>query len=220
MAEAIEAIEPEPVPVRRHRHDWGYILIELGIVTAGLFVALMLNGVVEWAHHKQMVRDAHQNIQRELRENRRTIREDLDNFQSSLSVVQANIATLQAMRTGHFTHGSLTNAIAYAALSDAAWHTARDTGALSYMPYDEAQHYSSLYDTIDLVNGRARALLDTQFNAAAPAEMGYDMDDLPPEEVRAMLRGNAEAKIGLITAMQMLNQLDRELAKESRAGSR
>jgi hypothetical protein len=123
------------------------------------------------------------------------------------------------MRTGHFSKGSLTNSIAYAALDDAAWHTARDTEALSYMPYAEAQRYSGLYGAIDFVNSRARALMDTQFNAAAPAEMGYDVSNLPPQEINAMLRGNAEAKIGLITVMQMLTQLDAELAKESGAKS-
>jgi hypothetical protein len=30
-------------------------------------------------------------------------------------------------------------------LSDTAWKTAQDTGALGYMPYDEAEYYADLY---------------------------------------------------------------------------
>jgi len=215
MPEAVEPNDPGPAPVRRHRHDWRYILVELGIVTAGLFIALMLNGIVEWAHHKQTVRDARRNIRREIGENRKTVRKDLGEVRSTLARVQTNIATLQRMRAGRFSHGSLNSAIAYAGLDDAAWQTARNTDAVAYMPYDEAQRYSDLYGTVDYVNGRALALIDTQFNAMAPAEMGY-VGQLPEEEITTMLRGNAQTKINLLTLMQMLTQLDAQLAKAER----
>ena len=205
-----------------HHHSiggWRYILVELGIVTAGLFIALMLNSVVEWAHHKQLVRDARRNIQLEIAHNRQTVRKDMTYLRSSFAGVNANIATLQQMRTGKLVHASLENRLDFDQLDDAAWQTARNTGALSYMPYDEAQRYSGLYSTIAYVNSRAQAVADSQFGAMAPAEMGYDVRQMPPSELTAMLRGNAQAKIGIITLTQMLGEVDSELAKDSRSAS-
>ena len=114
-------------------------------------------------------------------------------------------------------HGTLSTEIIYSGLDDAAWQTTRNTDALSYMPFDEAQRYSDLYGTIDYVNGRALTLVDTNFNSMAPAEMGYPTGQLPQQEITSMLRGSAQTKINLITLMQMLQQLDGQLAKEKGA---
>lgn len=217
-----EAAPPQQAAVteRARHHPIGgsrYVLVEIGIVTAGLFIALMLNSVVEWMHHKQLVYDARHNIQLEIAQNRQKVRKDLAYLRSSLAGVNANIATLQQMRAGKLAHASLENRLDFDPLDDAAWQTARNTDALSYMPYDEAQRYSGLYSTIAYVNGRAQAVADSQFGAMTPAEMGYDVRQLPPAELTAMLRGNAQAKIGIITLLQMLGEVDADFAKESRS---
>jgi hypothetical protein len=185
----------------------------LAIVTAGLFIALSLNSIVEWSHHRQMVHDARHNLRQEVERNRQKVRENLGYVRKSLTSVDANIASLQLMLAGRFRHGTLSNGIDFDGFDVAAWQTARDTGALSYMPYDDVQRYSGLYSTIDDVNARALALIDSNFSSMAPAEMGYDVPHLPPDEIKSMLRGNAEAKIKLETLAQLLTELDRELAK-------
>lgn len=197
-----------------HAFGWRYILVELAIVTAGLFIALMLNGVVEWVHHKQLVHDARRNMRQEIGQNRRIIRDDLVDLKATLARVDSNITVLHQMLRNPATHATLSTKIIYSGLGDAAWQTARNTDALSYMPFDEAQGYSDLYGTIDYVNGRALALVDTNFNSMAPAEMGYPTGQLPSEEITSMLRGSARTKINLITLMQMLQQLDAQLARE------
>jgi hypothetical protein len=210
----------QPSQDARHRHSGGnsrYILVELGIVTAGLFIALMLNSVVEWEHHRQLVHDARRNMQQEIRQNRHTIRNDLVELRLTLGRVESNIALLHRMLADRSTHGTLSTEIIYNGLDDAAWQTARNTDALSYMPFDEAQRYSDLYGTIDYVNDRALKLVDTNFSAMAPAEMGYPLSQLPSEEITSMLRGSAQTKIKLITQMQMLQQLDADLARETAA---
>ena len=200
-----------------HAFGWRYIMVELAIVTAGLFIALMLNSVVEWVHHKQLVRDARRNMQHEIGQNRQIIRKDLVDLKATLGRVEANIAQLHRMLRDPSAHGTLSTEIIYNGLDDAAWQTTRNTDALSYMPFDEAQRYSDLYGTIDYVNGRALTLVDTNFNSMAPAEMGYPTGQLPQQEITSMLRGSAQTKINLITLMQMLQQLDGQLAKEKGA---
>ncbi len=44
-------------------------------------------------------------------------------------------------------HSSLTVNYSSISLSDTAWRTAQSTGALAYMPYEEAEQYSSIYQT-------------------------------------------------------------------------
>jgi hypothetical protein len=203
-------------PPRAANHqsvDWKYVIVELGIVTAELFIALTLNSVVEWTHHRRTVQDARRNITRELERNRQRTGEDLDHIQSSLSNVNANISTLHRILAGPVAHVSLSNGIDFDTFDDTAWRTARDTGALSYMPYDEVQRYSDVYSSIEYVNQRALDVVDSQFDAMAPAEMGYDVAQIPPDEIKTMLRGNAQAKIKLETLAQMLHQLDRQLTR-------
>jgi hypothetical protein len=218
IATPVEKLSAAETP--RHHPIGGsrYVLVEIGIVTAGLFIALMLNSVVEWAHHKQLVRDARHNIQLEIAQNRHKIRIDMTLLRASLAGVNANIATLQQIRAGKSVHASLENRIDFDPLDDAAWQTARNTDALSYMPYDDAQRYSGLYSIITYVNNLALGeLADDQLNAEAPALMGYDVFRLPPEQLTDMLRSNAKAKIRVTLLIQVLQQVDAELAKDSGA---
>jgi hypothetical protein len=111
-------------------------------------------------------------------------------------------------------HGSLENTVEFDSFDDAAWRTARDTGALSYMPYAEVERYSELYMLESLVNERATAASQQSFHALAPVYMGYDVDALPPEEYTEMLRGNAVARIDLETLQQFVRQFDQLAEKE------
>jgi hypothetical protein len=218
-AERQEEPQMDVSPPHHPVHNWRDALVHLAIVTAGLFIALMLESVVEWIHHKTLVREARQNIAVEIRHNRKAVKKDLAFLAANLSRVDANIRTLRQLHKGREFHGSLINKMDYDELDVAAWRTARDTGALGYMPYNEVQLYSGLYTTIDYVNSRALAIGDAEFKALAPAKMGYDIGNLPDEERTAMLRANAESEIELITLQQMLQEVDHDLGQAAAARS-
>jgi hypothetical protein len=196
-------VSPPDHPV----HTWRDALVHLSIVTVGLFIALMLESAVEWLHHRQIVAEARANIAQEIADNRAIAQKDLGSFQANLARVKNNVATLQSMRVRRHIHGSLINTMDFETLNSSAWQTARETGALSYMPYREVQWYADLYDAIDFVNRHAESVATDEFQALAPAEMGYSMQSLPADEQEAMLRGNAQAEIGLTTLQQTLQQL-------------
>ncbi len=44
-------------------------LVHLGIVTIGILIALSLEGLVEWQHHRHLVAEARENIAEEIRDN-------------------------------------------------------------------------------------------------------------------------------------------------------
>jgi hypothetical protein len=192
-------------------HSWRDFFVHLSIMTVGLFIALMLEALVEHVHHRHVVREARENIRRELQDNHDAAQKDLGYFAANLDRVKKNIATLQSMRTKPQSHMALTNTMSFDSFSQSAWRTARDTGALTYMPYDEVQRYSDIYETVDMVNRRAETIAETEFTALAPAMMGYDMDAIPPGEIVNMLRGNAQTQIDLMTEQQFVQQLDADM---------
>jgi hypothetical protein len=190
-------------------HTWKDVAIHLSIMTVGLFIALMLESLVEYAHHRHIVAEARANIRQELEANHEAAQQDLVFLQQSGDTVQQNVQTIHALSTHpkHF-KGSLINKMSFSSFGDAAWRTARDTGALSYMPYEEVQRYSDLYGLEEMVNQKAVSTAEESFHALAPVYMGYDVDNLPDEEYMAMLRDNAVTRIDLVTLKQYVQQFD------------
>ncbi|MGA8937730.1 MAG: hypothetical protein WB439_01070 [Acidobacteriaceae bacterium] len=195
-------------------HSWRDIALHLGIITIGLFIALSLEGLVQYLHDRNLVHEARANIRQELQIDDVATQKDINRIQQGIDVLKANIATIHKLQTNPSAQGSLINSMAFDNLDDAAWRTARDTGALSFMPYSEVQRYSDLYMLEDLVNQKAIAAGERNFQANAPTLMGYDFDKLPPQEFVQMLRDNAATEIDLITLKQYLVQLDKQLQDE------
>ena len=196
-------------------HSWRDIALHLGIVTVGLFIALSLEALVEHIHNRHLVAEARTNIREELQINHEATQDDIHRVQLTIDGIRANIDTIHRLQTDpkNF-HGSITNTMSFNSLNDAAWRTARDTGALSFMPYKEIQRYSDLYFLEDLVNKKAIAAGEQSFHAQIPTLMGYDITSIPPAEVNQMLRDNAATEIDLVTLKQYLILLDQQLVTE------
>jgi hypothetical protein len=196
-------------------HTWRDIALHLGIVTVGLFIALSLEAFVEHMHNRHLVREARANIREELQIDHEAAQKDTGLVQQSIDTIKANIATIHHLqaRPKEF-HGSITNSMSFDTLNDAAWRTARDTGALSFMPYKEVQRYSDLYMLEDLVNQKAITAGEQSVHAQIPTLMGYDITNIPADELNQMLRDNAAAEIDLFTLKQFLVALDQQYVAE------
>jgi len=195
-------------------HSWRDIALHLGIMTVGLFIALSLEGLVEYIHHRHLVAEAHANIRRELQENHSAAQDDVLRLQKNIALQESNIKAIHFLHDHPKGKADVTNTMSFNSMDDAAWRTARDTGALSFMPYDEVQRYSDIYMLADIVNKQAVAIGTADFNAAAPFKMGFDIDALPPDEYVRMLHENAAVEINLFTLQQMVEQLDELTVKE------
>ena len=196
-------------------HTWRDIALHLGVVTVGLFIALSLEAFVEHLHNRHLVAEARANIREELQINHEAAQDDIHRVQLTIDTLRANIDTIRRLQTKPKDfHGSITNTMSFDSLNDAAWRTARDTGALSFMPYKEIQRYSDLYMLEDLVNKKAISAGEQSFHAQIPTLMGYDITNIPPAELNQMLRDNAAAEIDLFTLKQYLVLLDQQLVTE------
>ncbi len=190
-------------------HTWRDFAIHLTIVTIGLFIALSLEAFVEYIHHRHLVAEARENIHRELEANHTAAQQDLKYTQDNIGVVANNIKTLHAIQTApHGSHYSITNTIQFESFSNAAWHTARDTGALGFMPYAEVQRYSDLYASQDLVDQHVGAIIERNILAQAPFNMGIDPGNFSPAQYLDLLRSNAEIQSELAALTQMIQQYD------------
>ncbi|WP_158785567.1 hypothetical protein [Granulicella sp. L46] len=194
---------------------WRDIALHLGIVTVGLFIALSLEAFVEHLHNRHLVAEARANIREELQINHDAAQKNIGLVQQNIDTIKANIDTIHLLQTHPKDfHGSITNSMSFDSLNDAAWRTARDTGALSFMPYKEIQRYSDLYMLEALVNQKAITAGEQSFSASIPTLMGYDIDKIPADEYTQMLRDNAATAIDLLTLKQFLIQLDQAYVDE------
>jgi hypothetical protein len=99
-------------------------------------------------------------------------------------------------------------------MQDAAWHTARDTGALSFIPYNEVQRYSSLYALSDFVNNQSITITQNEILAQASFGMGIEPSKFPADEYTRLLRENATIETQAYTLRQIIQQLDNKYVAE------
>ena len=193
----------EPIHTKRD------FFLHLFTITVGLLIALSLEGLVEYAHHRHLVREARDNIRRELELNHDAAQSDLGNMQKKIDLQKANVASIHRLMVDDKQfHGGVTNTWDFISLNDSAWKTARETGALGYMPYDEVQRYSDLYLLQGLVNDSSITIAKLDFSAGAPFFMGYDADKLPQQEYLRLLHDNAEIQVQIFVLRQLIKQYD------------
>ena len=196
-------------------HTWRDALAHLAIVTVGLFIALMLESLVEYVHHRELVKEARENIRSEIEQNRTDIGSNLASLDKEASLVKNGLTTMRYLQAHPHAHGSITFNWVYAPLHDAAWHTARDTGALGYMPYKDVQGYTDLYGLQTTVSAQILGLVTREAEVVAPL-MALEDDGsmkLPDAQYESMLRDAAVISIDLQTLRQLMTILDQGYSK-------
>jgi hypothetical protein len=126
---------------------WRQTLAHLAIITAGVLIALMLEGMVSWIDHRLLVHEATANLTAELRDNEKELdglfanldkeRHQLEHADEIAKVLLAH-EPIEKLELAFEVHG--------AELKNAALTTSEVTGALGYMDYGEVRRYASIYD--------------------------------------------------------------------------
>jgi hypothetical protein len=96
---------------------------------------------------------------------------------------------------------------------DAAWTSARDIGAVGYMPPEVVEEYSGLYRQQTFVNEAGVSILLDEAKAAAPlllAKNRKDPKELSPGDVQAMLLSAAELEGRVKTLQSIMKTLDND----------
>jgi len=126
--------------------SWTETAKHLAIITAGVLIALTLEGIVSWADHRLLVREAVANLTAELRNNKK----ELDQLFAVLEKQDAQLEHLDQLADelakGPIIKGEARLDLFGVELKNAAVTTGQITGAFGYMDYDRVRHYADVYD--------------------------------------------------------------------------
>jgi hypothetical protein len=137
-------VHPPTEPI----HKWRDFFVHLTTITIGLLIALSLEGCVEWRHHRHLVHEAEASLQLEIAANARELQSALNNVRDEQKVLRDDVVILRKIIANPKVPNQESPKINFniPAFDDVSWKTAQSTGALSYMPYEQAHEYSDIYD--------------------------------------------------------------------------
>lgn len=195
-------------------HTWRDFFIHIATITIGLLIAIGLEQTVEWFHHRHVVHVARENIRHEIEINRGEASANLTAVQADEDSMKQNIVKGRALRLNpHALDQSHINTqFSWSSFNEAAWISARDSGALTYMPPEEVQRYADVYNQQDIVNRTAVTIFTSQIELAAPLLMEEKTSDLRPEDIHTMMRDSALSQLRLVVLHQLIEQLEQQFA--------
>lgn len=201
-------------PPHEPMYTWRDFFIHLATITIGLFIALTLEGCVEWAHHRHLVREARTNLHSEIEANQKELREVLADLPKSEHAMQDDIANLRLIRNKRPTSAhSMSYSFVGATLRRSSWDTARDTGALSFMPYQEVQAYADVYSVQSIVEQLNTRLIEAEANGIGTILIVEDPAQLTPEQADRALEAAASVRSQLLVAGDLAKQLDQKYSE-------
>ena len=205
-------------PPHRAVTSLSQFLRELVTITAGILIALTLEGLVNWRHHRTLVREARANILNEVRENQRDLTKERDDLKKVELDGQTLITLVHQLETSRNTAmRQVQYTFSLAELHSTSWNTASSTGALSFMPYAEVKQYTEVYDL-----QRAFTTLEERAFAASLDVQGLaTLLSRKPATLTTAELSDAERRLGIaladVAAMDQiaepLNQRYEELLK-------
>jgi len=124
--------------------------VHLLIVTAGILIALSLEGGVEWVHHRTLVREARQVMREEIEANQKELEQTLAHVKLQQADMRKAIDLLRAQMHGDkdVKPETAISALSYrmAKLHAAGHASAELMGAFAFMDYKEVSAYAAAYD--------------------------------------------------------------------------
>ncbi len=134
-------------PPEHALHSWRDFLVHLSTITIGLLIALSLEGCVEWQHHRHLVHEAEASLQGEIKTNAENVAGALEDVRKEQATLKGDVEILKRIIANPKVknYEELTVNFRIRSFEDVSWKTAQSTGALGYMPYEQAHEYADLY---------------------------------------------------------------------------
>ena len=201
-------------PPHHSLNTWRDFFIHIATITIGLLIALALEAAVEALHHRHIVREARENIRQEIEQNETLARENETSVQANAENMKTNMQKARDLRANSHAldHNEMHFNFSWSGFKQSAWLSARDSGALTYMPTAEVQKYADNYVQQEIVSREAVAIFTQQSQIAAPLFMEKGPSDMRPEDIQKLMRDSAETYLRLITLKQIIQQLDKSYA--------
>lgn len=135
-------------------HGWRDFFLHLITITIGLLIALSLEGLVEWQHHRHLVHEAEASLHTEIQNNARNIQDNIADVHQQQANLKQDLVVLRYIIKNHKApeHSGLIVQFHIRTFDDVSWRTAQSTGVLSYMPYARSQEYADIFATQEQLN--------------------------------------------------------------------
>ncbi len=135
-------------PHKRLR-EVGEYFIHLVIITIGLLIATQIESCEEWRAHRHIAAEAREALHKEIASNLKALRDAEPAMKLWKTQLNEALAAVQLVVDHPDDPASQPHRLGIGcsglSLDNTAWKTAQSTGALDYMPYDEASTYVNIY---------------------------------------------------------------------------
>ena len=124
--------------------------IHLLTISVGLLIAVGIEGCVERHQHRELAQEARETLRKEIESNAKKMADDVTDISAEQAKIKENIAVVTRFAQhpkDKDQHGSIGVDYSIKEFDNTAWTTAQTTGALAFMPYDEANKFSRIYNT-------------------------------------------------------------------------
>jgi hypothetical protein len=205
-------------PPHQAAHSWRDIFVHLATITVGLFIALSLEGCVEWQHHRHLVHEARENIRSEMQDNQKELKSALNVIHKEQAEVKSDIEALKKLKQNPEAHGLSVNLrFSNSGLANASWNTAHETGAFSFMGYPEVKKYAEVYDTQKLFADQTTRITSAYTNSFSVLYI-FDVDEkaaktVKNDDVTAAIQKVLAVQSELMVYDSIANELDRQYSE-------
>jgi hypothetical protein len=197
---------------------WKDFLLHLLTITIGLFIALTLEAAVESMHHRHLVREARVNLRSEIENNHQLYAKNARELQQSRTQLAHDLDQLRELRNGkQLPDPKLSWSLNWDGYGDAAWKTAKESGAVPHMDSRSIADYTWLYDQQLYVMSMALTLLSEESRVNAVLVVAQEPSKLNPAQIESLMIRTAEIDLEASTLETWMKALDdmyaRALAK-------
>ena len=208
MNEPNETPRTETAPVVVKKYTLVDYVFQFITITAGVLIALLINGLVEWNHNRELVAQARAMIAREVADNLK----EMEGLPGVIEKTNADIENglrlandLLAKRKSDV--HSVQLGFNLPTLIATSWQTAQQTGALSHMEYEEAQKYSGLYYRQAMFDEQQTKAIDLVASASTLIARSFDPDTADPQDLRRFREQLMMLQANLLITGQLSEQL-------------
>jgi hypothetical protein len=173
-------------PPHHSTNTWRDFFIHIATIVLGLLIAIGLEQAVEWLHHHHGMELACEHIRAEVEVNQRIRGSDKQQVDLIVMRMQHNLDVLHALE---IKSGASSQDLDFTwnvqGFFTAAYNSARESGTLTLMPYDESAMYSDAYLQASATND---ALFETvkKIYAAEAVLHGRPLNSLTPGELQSL----------------------------------
>jgi hypothetical protein len=175
-------------PAHHAASSWKEFFIHIATIVLGLLIAVGLEQMVEYFHHRHELAVVREELRGEREANKDSFASETINWRWETAELKNNLMVLAYLQMHPATldeklPGSLVWFHASSVHSEAAWDAAKNSGVTSLMPREEVEQYEDTYDQLKKIDD-ARALAWGGLNEASRYELADNrLSHLSPAQI-------------------------------------